>query len=139
MRQEIIMTPEEFAELANRKNEPNQLLEETIINLTDKLSLATVRITELEKENSMYAIGGAKKHTPLMNEVVQPTSMWAGYDQNRLKTYAQEYNRLSKLGEDFTEWHVDNLAEELGRTSASVKSKARSLGYSISKGYIVRK
>ena len=129
------MTVQEYDDLCANLSTPNTLLTETIDNLTNKLSVAKERIEMLEKENSMYAIGGAKKR--LEPKVVSATS-WKGNDEQRLKTYFQEHNRLSKKGEDFSDWNVHNLAEELGRTLSAVKSKARSMGYRVFNGYIIR-
>ena len=136
----VKMTLDEFNKFKETREQPSQLLQDTIENLTAKLTKANREIEELKKENSMYAIGGMKKrHTPMMTVVTNDGTSWKGNDTNRLKTYVQEYNRLSMIGEDYSAWHVDNLAEELSRTKDSVKAKARAMGYKIQKGYIVRK
>ncbi len=131
----VKMTIDEFNELKETQNRPSKLVEETISNLTAKLFVATEKIKELEKENSMYAIGGMKKR---VEPKAVATTSWIGNDEMRLKTYVQETARLKKLGEDFSMWHVNNLAEEIGRSESAVKTKARTMGYKIYKGYIVK-
>ncbi len=131
----VKMTIDEFNELKETQNRPSKLVEETISNLTAKLFVATEKIKELEKENSMYAIGGMKKR---VEPKAVATTSWIGNDEMRLKTYVQETARLKKLGEDFSMWHVNNLAEEIGRSESAVKTKARTMDYKIYKGYIVK-
>ena len=135
MQKIALLSMEEYNDLLQIQKEPDVILQKTMDNYKASLDEATKTIAKLEKELSMYVIGGAKpRNEP---DAISKTA-WVGNDTNRLKTYVQETNRLRNKGEDFSMWHVDNLAEELGRTTAAVKSKARSLGYRVSKGYIVK-
>ena len=132
----VSMSLDEFNEIKETQNRPNQLLADTVDNLTIKLSVAKERIVMLEKENSMYAIGGAKKRAE--PKAVSTTS-WKGNDEQRLKTYYQFTMKGKRDGTPYHEWHIDNLIAELGRTKSAVKSKASAMGYKISKGFLSKK
>ena len=149
MRTEVIMSLDEFNEFKETREQPNKMLEDTIQNLTEKLAIAIDKNDQLAKENAMYAIGGKAKNIvmptpttdvfqqeyklPLDKKVVSTTA-WKGNHEMRLKTYFQEYNRTKD-----SQWNIHELAYELSRTEAAVRAKAMSMGYKISKGFIVRK
>lgn len=136
MRTEVIMTLDEFNQLKDVRETPNRILEKTINNLGAKLSEAEKTIKQLEKELSMYIIGGVKpRNEP---EAVGNTS-WKGNDEQRLKTYYQFTMKGKRDGTPYHEWHIDNLVAELGRTKSAVKSKASAMGYKLSKGFLSKK
>jgi len=124
----VKMSLEEFDELKEQQNKPSVLIQGTINNLTNKLSIANARIQDLEKENSMYAIGGAKKRE-VKQEYKLPIvrgKAWTPTEELRLKTAVQHKHTLAQL------------SNEIGRTEAAIATKARSLGYKIKDKLIVK-
>ena len=127
------MSVSEYESLCANLSAPNQMLEETIGNLNAKLDLFSKKIVELEKENSMYAIGGARRR----EEPKEKAGSWNNGHKQRLLTYYEETTTAKKLGEDFSMWHIDNLCREIGRTNAAIRSKASSLGLRTKRGYLL--
>ena len=126
----VKMTFEEFEEIVEKQNAPNTLLQSTIDNYKKMLVSCTLKIDELEKELSVYVIGGARVSTvEEEGETVDKTSIV----RNRWSR-----NSIRQIKESVgSEISVATLADILSRTEPAIRTKAISLGYRIKKGRII--
>jgi predicted MPP superfamily phosphohydrolase len=129
----VKMTFEEFEEIVEKQNAPNTLLQSTIDNYKKMLVSCTLKIDELEKELSVYVIGGARVSTVEEEEEEGETVDKTSIVRNRWSR-----NSIRQIKESVgSEISVTTLADILSRTEPSIRTKAISLGYRIKKGRII--
>ena len=147
MQSYVQLTLNEYDELKKVQVEATTLVEQTNKNLSRKLTEANEKITELESDLLMYAIGRARmkpeQEMPPISEVKhiiqliaddEPTQTrgpaklgrrrWKEYELGYMKQYAQGSYKLR------------DVAFSLGRTVSSIKTQASRMGLNSSNGIL---
>lgn len=83
MQKVILLSEEEYQELANKQNEPNILLQRTIDNLKESVTVLAKENHQLKEENAMFALSGASKRnhntiSPQLREIIATWNVSSG-------------------------------------------------------------